>query len=236
MINHMGIINQPLQVKQSVSTSVNRTTKAEVRDSLKAKGAISSVQSPNKANQSNLVIDQTKEKVEGFFIISDVDMVKKEKGPGGVEAVQKMVPELDLKKLSPIKKYPLNQEMVLLRAIAIVLYGDDSPESWEKLGAHELETIKNCTLGKVILSLIGHDFISLIKNSHRLFNVFVPFVVYKCQIINEKKAIVTIENDPYPKEYYLGSFYAFLDMLQIKGTVSVMDGGYRKHIYTVDII
>lgn len=179
-------------------------------------------------------INQEK-KIQGLFFLSDLDLIKREKGPEGLAKVQQIVPEIDLDKISPIKKYSLETEIKLLKAIAIVLYGDDSVSSWQKLGEHEMETVQNSTLGKVLLALIGKDFKNLIKNSKRLFDVFAPFVTYSAKVIDDKNAIVTMEHVPYPKEYYLGTFYAFIKMINTTGKVEVDDQGNGKHVYTVHL-
>lgn len=172
-----------------------------------------------------------KERVPGFFLIEDVDFVKKNKGPKGLEKLKKLVPELNLEKISPIRKYLLSNEIALLRAAAIVVYGDDSPASWEKLGVHDYETVANSSLGHILLSLFGKSFADLVKNGARLFFYFAPFITFTCSNLSEHGATFTVENDPYPKEYYLGLFLSLLKSVSDTGKITVKEAGPKKHIY-----
>jgi len=174
------------------------------------------------------------ETVPGFFLLEDVDFVRQQKGNPGVAALQKLLPSFDLNKISPIRKFPLSEEVALLRAMAIVLYGDDSPESWEKIGAHDFITVRDSSLGKVLLSLFGKSFPDLIHNGTRLFSYFAPFVTFSYRDLSDTGAVFTVEKDPYPKEYYLGLFRSMVAIFSASGVITVVDKGDRIHEYHLE--
>ena len=60
--------------------------------------------------------------VPGYFLQENVKTVKKEKGPEGVKNLQKLVPQLEINKISPFKKYLISDEVLLLEGVAKVLY------------------------------------------------------------------------------------------------------------------
>jgi len=176
-------------------------------------------------------MESEKEKVPGFFLIEDANFVKKMKGPRGIEKLKKLLPSLNLDKLSPVRKYPLTQEIEMLRATAKGVYGDDSPASWEKLGHHDFETVRDSSLGKILLSLWGNSFVNLVKNGSRLFFFFAPFVKFTYENLTEQGAIFTVENNPYPKEYYLGLFKSIQNMVKAGGEITVTKVNPKKHVY-----
>jgi len=178
-------------------------------------------------------IDYDKNQVPGYFLLEDVNFVRKEKGPFGITKLKKIFPEIDIDKISPFRKYPLKHELALLKAAAIIIYGDDSPTSWAKLGRHDFETMANSNLGKVLISLFGKDVVKLIKNASRFFHFFAPFITFSYQELDKHHAIFTIENDLYPREYYLGYFLALRDFIGSHGIITVKDAGGRKYIYEV---
>lgn len=173
--------------------------------------------------------------VPGFFLVEDVNFVKHHAGPQGVEKLQVLIPELNLKKISSIKRYSLDEEIKLLTAVAKVVYGNDSTDSWEKLGWHEFDTISGSSLGKVLLSLWGGSFEFLIKNGGRMFAFFAPFVTYSTQNLTPTEADIIIEKDPYPKEYYRGVFRSIFKRMCGVDHVIVEDAGGGKHIYHISI-
>jgi len=186
---------------------------------------------PNAIEKTTVLSDI--EKVQGFFLIEDISYVQKVKGPEGVAALQKLVPSLNFNTISAIKKYPLTLELEMLHAMTIVLYGNDSPESWFELGRHDLETCVNSNLGKVILALIGPKYTELIKHGGRILTAFAPFVRYKFLKLSDTECKITIENDPYPIEYYRGSLSAIKDMVKTEATITATDLGNKTHLYHV---
>ncbi|PIU68258.1 hypothetical protein COS81_04625 [candidate division WWE3 bacterium CG06_land_8_20_14_3_00_42_16] len=177
------------------------------------------------------LFDEDQEKIQGFFLIEDVNYIKKVKGPEGLVQLQKLVPDLNLSKILPVHRYSLAQELEVLRAMTIVLDGSDAPKNWFELGKHDLETVVNSNLGKVVLALIGPKYLELVKNGGRLLAVFAPFIKYSYKKLSETDLEITIENDPYPKEYYLGSFTATKEMVNANVTITAKEVGPRKHVY-----
>jgi hypothetical protein len=164
-----------------------------------------------------------------------VDFVKQKKGPAGLVALQKLLPHFDIKKISPIHKYPLTQELAMLKAMAIVVYGSDSPQAWLELGKHDFDVVQNSSLGKIILSLTGFTFANIVQHGHRIMEAFAPFVKYTCEVVDPHNIVITITNDPYPKDYYLGSLTAIKEMTNTPGVLTAEDAGYKTHIYRLKI-
>jgi len=184
---------------------------------------------------SDAMPDLQAEKVQGFFLVEDINLVKKEKGEPGYLALKNLTPSLNLDQVSPIKKYSIQQEIELLRGVAIVVYGDDSPESWKKLGAHEVETVKNSPLGKILLALFTNDYREIVKNGFRVLNAFSPFIGYSYTMLGDKSFEITTTHNPYPKEYYLGSLMAFRDMYERNAHCSVREIGPGTYIYSFNL-
>lgn len=173
-----------------------------------------------------------KSTVPGFYIIQDIDFVKKQKGESSFPQLQKMLPEFDLSNISSMKKYSTEQEILLIRSACKLIYGDDSSASWEKWGYHDFETTRDSSLGKVFLTLFKNPK-EVIINGGRMFAFFNPAIKFSHKQLSETSASVYINNDPYPKEYFYGLFKGFLEHLVVKSTIKVEEIDPHTHIYTI---
>lgn len=141
------------------------------------------------------------------------------------------MPDFEIDKISPLRKYPLAQEVELLKNVAVVIFGSDSKEAWEMLGRLNFEAARDSNLGKVILPLLGKKPVELVKSGPRVFSFFAPFIKFSYQDLTEHGATFTLENDPYPKEYFLGSFKALGEFLGTGVKIEVFEVEAGKRIY-----
>lgn len=171
--------------------------------------------------------------IPGYFFIENVKFVEKEKGPEGVNKLKKLVPQFDFTKISPLRKYTQQEELDVLNAVAEIVYGDNSPSSWEKLGRHDFETIFNSNLGRILFTLFGKDLANLVKNATKIFTLFNTTAKIKYENLKEDRATMIVENDPYPKEYYFGLFKAVAGYTNKPLDISVKELREGVHVYEI---
>lgn len=174
------------------------------------------------------------DKIPGFFFIQDIDFVRKSKGESAVKKLTEILKEdLDFKKISSVKRYPIATEIKLISECCKLIWGNDSVNSWEKWGVHDFETVQKSPLGKVMLALSKNP-IDAIRNGAKMFSFFNPAIIYSYKKINDNSSIVVIKNNPYPKEYFYGLFSAFLKYYHLPYSITVNEEQNQTHVYNIN--
>lgn len=172
--------------------------------------------------------------IPGFFLIQDIEFVRKSKGEGAVTKLAEiMKDDLVFKKISAIKRYSINTEIKLIRESCKLIFGDDSIASWQKWGSHDFETVRQSPLGKVMLAL-SRTPIDAIRNGAKLFAFFNPAINYSYQNLNDHSVLIIIKNNPYPKEYFSSLFEAFIKQYPVTYTLTVTEDSYKNHLYRIE--
>jgi uncharacterized protein (TIGR02265 family) len=176
---------------------------------------------------------QTELMMIGFLTDNDRDKIKREK-PERLEEFDRLA---GWRKLSPVTFYPIEATLKYQKVAAQILYGNEDPESFYKLGVWDYHYVLDSQLGKAVKALFMKNpkqaamgLPALVSAATRGFNV-------KVSDISEKEIEIVFDNDPYPQTYFQGMFEEALRYtFTVNGRVTVVNlpDGKRKFIVRWD--
>lgn len=174
-------------------------------------------------------------KVSGFFLLEDVKFVEQEKGQEGLVYLQILVPELTIESLSILRLYPLEQEIALLRGVAIVVFGDESEDSWKKVGKHDFDTGLKSPWGRNFFTILGGDPAKLLSKMVPIVERVIPYMGISIKDITKTGATFVTTSDPYPRGYFYGILQSLVEYFGgVKEGITVTRMGSHVQIYKLD--
>ncbi|PJA38154.1 hypothetical protein CO181_01080 [candidate division WWE3 bacterium CG_4_9_14_3_um_filter_43_9] len=182
------------------------------------------------AKQQALKSESNKISMAGFLVDNDRDKIAERKP----ERLEEFDAKVGRKKFSAITFYPIEITLKYQREAAKILYGNDSLESFYKLGVWDYHIVMDTQLGKILKALYFKDVKSTAMALPSIVNAVSRGI--KVQVVDkgEREVEMIYENDPYPQTYFQGMFEeALRNSFHIKGTVTVNNYPDGKRVFNL---
>ena len=170
--------------------------------------------------------------VKGFFLKNLVEIVKKKKGPEGIEELEKRFGQSV--NFSSFKDYPMEMEVELHYAMIDVLYSENKPEAHFEFGRIAFKTYAESLVGKTVFSLFGDDVKKIAMAVSRALNTVTSGLIVETEDLGPNKVKVTMKNNPYPIEYYEGIWTAGIEHFGYKPKVETKTLGKEHYEYVLE--
>jgi uncharacterized protein (TIGR02265 family) len=155
-------------------------------------------------------------KVKGVFLKSLVDVVKKQKGPNGLERLRNEYGQIDFRGFSD---YPLKDQARLNKIASKIIFGSYSPQAEYEFGRLSFKTYLDTIIGRTMFALIGADPLKIAKALPKILGAVMTGVTILIEEVGPLKVKITMQNIPFHIRHYEGACAAAAEHFGYKAKI-----------------
>lgn len=169
--------------------------------------------------------------IKRSFVNPHVEAVRAQLGDAGVAELEKRS-GVSLGGLLPLVMVPV-AERILLSAVVLLDPDIDREHIHIEAGKVQLDHFADTVLGRMILSTFSGNPMPLIKGLHALMGHIYDNTDFRSVIENEREAVVTIYNNGYHQEHFIGFFSELIRRCGLHGSVFGTQIAPSDHQYAI---
>ncbi|KKP69821.1 hypothetical protein A2X44_05110 [candidate division CPR3 bacterium GWF2_35_18] len=169
--------------------------------------------------------------VKGIFLKGLVEVVRKLKGPDGVNKLKEEFGDLGF---AGFKDYPMQVQADLNKISSKIIYGSYCPEAEYEFGRLSFKTYTDSLIGRTMFSLIGSSPIKVAKALPKILGTVTSGLKITVEEINSLKAKIRMQNIPFHIKHYEGACVAAAEHFGYKAKVTSKLIGKDDFEYTVE--
>ncbi len=171
--------------------------------------------------------------IQGIFVMSHIDAVRRSKGRDGVlELERKLGKTLDFRATESV---PIVEELRIIDAALDVLKTLPIPPLQRDYEAGRLHfrNFSTTPLGEFLLSIFREDFKIVMLRAPAIANLVFQGVTFSAIDTGPNMVRVTMSNAAYPLEHFHGLFSEWMRFSNLRGAVEATTGPGGECIYTM---